>query len=133
MRKMKTLREKFKEFIDEYVETERVCLYMFLEEEQRKDNVPIMVIAKKSLYDSDEQSLYWMILKKFNLEDKAENFKELVTRFKQSVHNFKHKVRDFDNFQDIKDEDYKNLDSFKVVNSKAKPTAVINLKKFLLN
>lgn len=130
---MKTLREKFKEFIDEYVETERVCLYMFLEEEQRKDNVPIMVIAKKSLYDSDEQSLYWMILKKFNLEDKAENFKELVTRFKQSVHNFKHKVRDFDNFQDIKDEDYKNLDSFKVVNSKAKPTAVINLKKFLLN
>ncbi|MGY4680069.1 hypothetical protein ACWIVU_10890, partial [Ursidibacter arcticus] len=90
----------------------------FVNKENRKDNAPIMILAKKSLSEFDD--FYLTMLEKFNADD------GLINNFKTQVNVFKSNAKQVNDFTDIDENDYEHLNSFKFNN-----VVIININKFL--
>lgn len=93
----RNLSQEFGTFLNNYVETERLCFY--LPEKNQDEPEPIKILANTALVN---QNFYLPVfLKKFDLEDNIENLAKLTDSFVNFVEACKLNLQHFDSFKGI--------------------------------
>lgn len=93
----RNLSQEFGTFLNNYVETERLCFY--LTEKNQNEPEPIKILANTALVN---QNFYLPVfLKKFDLEDNIENLTKLTDSFIKFVEACKLNLQHFDSFKGI--------------------------------
>lgn len=93
----RNLSQEFGTFLNNYVETERLCFY--LPEKNQDEPEPIKILANTALVN---QNFYLPVfLKKFDLENNIENLTKLTDSFINFVEACKLRLQHFDRFNGI--------------------------------